>query len=472
MLIRPGESVPADGKVVEGSSAVDESMLTGESMPVAKGVGDDVFTATINNEGSLKVEVEKVGKDTVLHQIIDMVEGAQGTKAPIARTADRVAAVFVPSIILISVICCIIWLIAGRDLAFSLTVMVSVLIIACPCALGLATPLAIIAGTGRGAKYGILYKSAAALETSGRTDTIILDKTGTITYGRPEVTDIVASGGFDEDFLLSLAAAAESDSQHPIASALRTANGDAPLKEHSGFQSVTGKGITCEIDGARTAVGNAELMTDEGVDVSALGDVYSKLSSEAKTCMFVAYGGRAVGVIAVSDPVRPHAPSAISSLKSIGIEPVMITGDNPDTAAAVAADIGISDFRSGAKPGDKLESVKEYQILQRNVAMVGDGINDSPALAQANVGIAVSGGTDIAVGAADVVLMNDDVRTVPASLELGRATLGNIRQNLFLAFVYNAVCIPIAAGLPYVLGMGAGKRMAAFWMKAWFCGMG
>ena len=469
VLIRPGESVPADGKVVEGSSAVDESMLTGESMPVAKGVGDDVFTATINNEGSLKVEVEKVGKDTVLHQIIDMVEGAQGTKAPIARTADRVAAVFVPSIILISVICCIIWLIAGRNLAFSLTVMVSVLIIACPCALGLATPLAIIAGTGRGAKYGILYKSAAALETSGRTDTIILDKTGTITYGRPEVTDIVASVGFDEDFLLSLAAAAESDSQHPIASALRAANGDAPLKEHSGFQSVTGKGITCEVDGSRTAVGNAEMMTDEGVDVSALDDVYSKLSSEAKTCMFVAYGGRAVGVIAVSDPIRPHAPSAISSLKSLGIEPVMITGDNPDAAAAVAADVGISDFKSGAKPGDKLESVKEYQILQRNVAMVGDGINDSPALAQANVGIAVSGGTDIAVGAADVVLMNDDIRTIPASLELGRATLGNIRQNLFLAFVYNAICIPIAAGLPYVLGMGEFTHMPMIAALAMAC---
>ena len=469
ILIRPGESIPADGIVREGTSAVDESMLTGEPIPVVKAAGDEVFSATVNGEGSMRIEAVKVGKDTVLHQIVGMIEGAQGTKAPIARTADKVAGVFVPSVILVSVVCCILWLIAGRDLAFSLTVMVSVLIIACPCALGLATPLAIIAGTGKAAKYGILYKSASVLEGSGKVDQIILDKTGTITEGKPSMTDVVTAPGADRDELLRTALTAESDSQHPIAEAVRNGCAGIVPTEHGDFTSVTGMGVVCTVEGARTAVGNLELMEAEGVDISPVSETYDTLTSQAKTCMFVARGGKLLGIIAVADRVKPEARDAVLSLRSSGIDVCIITGDNEHTARAAGDAVGISDVRARAKPADKLEAVKEFQTMQKNVAMVGDGINDSPALAQSNIGIAVAGGTDIAIGAADIVLMNDDIRTIPASLEIGRATLGNIRQNLFLAFIYNTICIPIAAGLPYVLGMAEFTHMPMLAALAMAC---
>ncbi len=469
ILVRPGESIPADGRVTEGSSSVNESMLTGESIPVLKNAGDEVFSATVNGEGSLRIEAVKVGQDTVLHQIIGMIEGAQGTKAPIARTADKAAGIFVPAVILTSVICCLLWLISGRDLAFSLTVMVSVLIIACPCALGLATPLAIIAGTGKAAKYGILYKSAAVLEGSGKVDQIILDKTGTITEGKPSLTDAVPAPGVDVKELLSVALTAEADSQHPIAAAVREGCRDMEPGDRSGFVSVTGMGVTCDISGVRAAVGNPGLMESEGIDTSSMDDTYQALSSQAKTCMYVSSGGRLLGIVAVADRVKPEAAEAVSSLRSMGIDACIITGDNEHTARAAGDAVGVTDIRAGAKPGDKLEAVKDFQTLQRNVAMVGDGINDSPALAQANIGIAVAGGTDIAIGAADIVLMNDDIRTIPASLEIGKATLGNIRQNLFLAFIYNVVCIPIAAGLPYVLGMGEFTHMPMLAALAMAC---
>lgn len=469
VVIRPGEAIPADGRVVEGSSPVDESMLTGEPVPVVKNVGDEVFSATVNGEGSLRMRAEKVGKDTVLYQVIGMIEGAQGTKAPIARTADKVAGVFVPVVMAIAVACCALWLLAGKSVPFSLTVMVSVLIIACPCALGLATPLAIVVGTGKAAKYGILYKSAPALEASGRIDTVVLDKTGTITMGHPEVTDVVPADGVDENLLMSVAASAESDSQHPIASAVRKAFAGAGKLPVTGFRSVTGMGVVCEADGVRAAVGNSDMMASESVDVGSLAQSYSELSVKARTCLYVAYGGKALGVVAVSDPVRPESAAAVASLKSMSVEPIMVTGDNMHTAKAVADAVGISEVRAGAKPGDKLEAVKDLQVMQRTVAMAGDGINDSPALTQASVGIAVAGGTDIAIGAADVVLMNDDLRSVPAALEIGRRTLSGIRQNLFLAFVYNAICIPIAAGLPYLLGMGEFAHMPMLAAAAMAC---
>lgn len=371
--------------------------------------------------------------------------------------------------ILTAVACCLIWLIAGKGLSFSLTVMVSVLIIACPCALGLATPLAIIVGTGTAARYGILYKTAAVLEGSGSVDTVILDKTGTVTYGRPEVTDVVCADGLTEDRILELAASAEAESQHPVAAAVMRRAEGLSIPGRTGFRSVPGEGVACTIDGLETAVGNRRFMESLHADTSGLDRTYDGLSASGRTCMFVARGGTAIGIIAVSDPVRPESPEAVRSLDRMGISAVMITGDNSHVTSRVADETGIAEFRADALPQDKLEAVKELQVLQRNVAMVGDGINDSPALAQANVGIAVAGGTDIAVGAADIVLMNDDIRTVPAALEIGRATVRGIRQNLFLAFIYNAVCVPVAAGLPYLLGMAEFTHMPMLAAAAMAC---
>lgn len=470
-LVRPGEGIPADGTVLEGSSRVDESMLTGESIPVAKKEGDTVYGATVNGEGSLRVRTEHVGKDSVLYQIIGMIEGAQGTKAPIARIADRAAAVFVPAVIAAAVAACLIWLIAGgRSVSFSLTALISVLVISCPCALGLATPLAIIMGTGKAAKHGILFKSAATLEAAGRVDTIVLDKTGTITEGRPEVTDIYVPDG-NTEALLAYAAAAEQDSEHPIAKAIkrRFETEGRPVPEHGDFESRTGNGVVCSVEGRRVAVGNAALMEGLGIDVSDLTDRYAELSAEAKTCVYVSTEGGPSGIIAVADPVKESSASAVASMIALGATPIMITGDNRDTAVAVGKRAGIEDVRYSAMPKDKIDAVKELQVRQRTVAMVGDGINDAPALTQANVGIAVGSGTDIAIGAADVVLMNADMRNVPAALEIGRETVRNIRQNLFLAFVYNAICIPVAAGLPYVLGMGEFTHMPMLAAAAMAC---
>ena len=440
VLIRPGESIPADGIVIEGSSAVNESMLTGESIPVSKTVDSIVYGATVNGNGSLKVRIEKTGDETVLFQIARMMEMAQGTKAPVAHVADKVSAKFVPAVIIIAALSCIAWLIAGKDLEFSLTIAISVLVISCPCALGLATPLAIVVGTGNGSKHGILFKTAASLEAAANVDTIILDKTGTITQGHPTVTEIVT--GLDERKFISMVASAESDSEHPVAEAIvnyAKENGIV-LLDHSGFEAITGQGIRCMVDGREVLVGNRALMEENGIQfVNSPG-------------IMVAIDGVASGSIVVSDPIRPESRSAIEALKSMGISVKMVTGDRQETAEAIAEEAGISDIVAETKPQDKLDVVKKLQVQQKHVAMTGDGINDAPALTQSDVGIAVGSGTDIAIESADVVLMNDDLRSVPAALEIGRATLKNIKQNLFFALFYNAVCIPIAAGLPVIFG--------------------
>ena len=449
ILIRPGERVPTDATVIEGQSSVNESMLTGESIPVTKGPGDVVYGATVNGSGSLRAKVEKVGEDTVLFQIARMMEMAQGTKAPVANIADRVAAVFVPAVIVIAVLACIGWLLAGRDSEFALTIAVSVLVISCPCALGLATPLAIVVGTGLGSKHGILYKTAAALESAARIDTVVLDKTGTCTVGRPEVVDVITS--MDTERFVSIVAAAETDSEHPLGEAVvaYAASEDIAVPDHAEFESVTGGGVRCTVDGSRIVVGSASFLSDEGIDIPEGADAGA---SEGRTCILAAIDGEYRGTISIMDPVREESPSAVAALRADGIRVMMVTGDRRSTAEHIASELGIDDVRAETKPGDKLEIVKELQVAQRRVAMTGDGINDAPALTQSDLGIAVGSGTDIAMESADVIMINDDLRSVPASLEIGRATLRNIKQNLFFAFCYNAVCIPIAAGFPVLLG--------------------
>lgn len=447
VLIRPGEKIPADATVVSGESSVNESMLTGESMPVTKKAGDTVYGATVNGAGSLKARVEKTGDDTVLFQIARMIEAAQGTKAPVAGMADRVAAVFVPTVMALAALACMAWLIAGRDLQFCLTIAISVLVISCPCALGLATPLAIVVGTGRGSQYGILYKTAAALESAGRIDTAILDKTGTCTKGTPEVVSVT------DPSAIGMIAAAESDSEHPIAGAIveyARRNGIA-LPPHEGFKSITGDGVACIVDGREVIVGSRDLLESRGVEIP---EGSGSEADDGRIRVMSAIDGTYAASIEIEDPIREEAPSAVSSLKEDGVRVMMVTGDMRSTADHVAGLLGIDEVHARTRPDGKLEIVKKLQVAQARVAMTGDGINDAPALTQSDLGIAVGSGTDIAVESADVVLMNDDLRCIPASLEIGRATLRNIKENLFLAFCYNAVCIPIAMGLPVVLGYG------------------
>ncbi len=447
VLVRPGESIPADGIVIEGSSAVNESMLTGESIPVSKNVDSVVYGATVNGNGSLKVRIEKTGEETVLYQIARMIEMAQGTKAPVAHLADKIAAKFVPAVILIAIASGIAWFIAGQffpdngyDLEFCVTIAISVLVISCPCALGLATPLAIVIGTGNGSKHGILFKTASSIEAAAHIDTVILDKTGTITKGHPTITSVIT--GLDERKFISVVAAAESDSEHPLAEAVvnyAKENG-IDLPPHSDFEAITGQGIRCNVDGQTVLVGNRALMDNNGIPF------------QDSPGIMVAIDGVPSGSIVVSDPMRDESPAAISSLKSMGVDVMMVTGDRKETAEDIAAQAGIEQVISETKPQDKLDTVKKLQVRQKHVAMTGDGINDAPALTQADVGLAVGSGTDIAIESADIVMMNDDLRTVPATLEIGRATLKNIKQNLFFALGYNAVCIPIAAGLPVLFG--------------------
>ena len=445
VLIRPGEKVPADATVISGESAVNESMLTGESIPVDKGPGDTLYGATVNGSGSLRARIEKTGEDTVLFQIARMMEMAQGTKAPVANIADRVAAVFVPTVIAVAMLVFIGWMLAGRDFQFSLTIAISILVIACPCALGLATPIAIVVGTGRGSQYGILFKTAASLEASARIDTVVLDKTGTCTVGHPEVSSMT------DESVLGLVAAAETDSEHPLAEAIVRYARDRSVEipPHSDFESVTGGGVRCVVDGRMVLVGSARFLSEEGVEVPDGADA---LASSGMTCILAAVDGTYATTVAISDPVREESPSAIESMHLDGLRVMMVTGDRRDTAEHIASELGIDEVHAETKPGDKLEIVKDLQVAQRRVAMTGDGINDAPALTQADVGIAVGSGTDIAMESADIVLMNDDLRSVPAALEIGRATLRNIKENLFFAFCYNVVCIPIAAGLPVLLG--------------------
>lgn len=447
VLVRPGESIPADGTVIEGDSAVNESMLTGESIPVSKSAGSTVYGATVNGNGSMKVRIEKTGEDTVLYQIARMIEMAQGTKAPVARMADRVAAKFVPTVIIISVLAFAAWFVAGAvtgneeyDLEFCLTIMISVLVISCPCALGLATPLAIVVGTGNGSRHGILFKTASSIEAAAHIDTVILDKTGTITKGHPTITDVVTD--MDKDEFISIVASAETDSEHPLAEAVvkYAKERGLELPQHKDFTAVTGQGIRCNVDGRDVLVGNRALMDENGIAFDDLPGI------------MVAIDGTPAGSLVVSDPIRDESPAAIRSLKGLGIDVKMVTGDRRETAETIASQAGIDDIVSETRPQDKLDIVKKLQVRQKHVAMTGDGINDAPALTQSDVGLAVGSGTDIAIESADIVLMNDDLRTVPAALEIGRATLRNIKQNLFFALGYNAVCIPIAAGLPVLFG--------------------
>lgn len=453
LLIRPGERVPADGDVVSGSSSVNESMLTGESVPVSKNPGSRVFSGTVNGSGSFRMKAVKTGKDTVLYQIIEMVETAQGTKAPVARIADRVSGVFVPAVMAIAAVSGIAWLIAGKSVGFSLNVFISVLVISCPCALGLATPLAITVGTGMAANKGILFKNASALERAGSIDIVILDKTGTVTAGYPEVTDVVSD---NPEELMKKVAAAESSSEHPIASAVKryVSEKGISVPECGDFASYTGKGISCGMDGKTVYVGNISLMKDVGADVSSYDAKAAEFSRAGKTYFYAAEDGKALGLVAVSDPLKPNAEFAVSRISANGAVPMMVTGDSTGTARSVSAEAGITEFVAEASPGRKLDIVKDLQTEGKYVAMVGDGINDAPALTQSDLGIAVRTGTDIATDSADAVLMTDDVRSIPAVLEVGKATMRNIKQNLFLAFLYNTVCIPVAAGLPYIFGMG------------------
>ena len=447
--VRPGERISADAVIASGETSVDESMLTGESMPVLKTVGDTIYGGTVNVNGTVTAEVSAIGDDSALSRIIRMIEDAQSTKAPIARMADRVAAKFVPAVIVISLVAAIIWLIAGKDIVFALTVMISVLVISCPCALGLATPLAITVGTGKGAEYGILYKDASSLEYAGRIDSVILDKTGTVTEGTPAVTDVYPEES--KDFILQTACTVEQRSEHPIGKAIIsycTDNGMGP-DQADDFIFETGSGVSCISNGKRLSAGNA----DSVAEADGFREKAEELSGQGATVVYVSVDGSVIGLIAVSDRIRDDSASAVASLKDMGIQVKMVTGDNQMTANAVAAKVGIDQVISQAKPEDKVRAIKLLQANEHDVAMAGDGINDAPALTQADLGMAIGSGTDIAMDSSNVVLMNDDIRTVPAALEIGRATLRNIKENLFFAFCYNAICIPIAAGIPYIFGV-------------------
>ena len=447
--VRPGERIFADAEITEGSTSVDESMLTGESMPVSKSTGDTIYGGTVNVNGTVTASVIATGDDSALSRIIKMIEEAQSTKAPIAKMADRVAAKFVPSVILISIAAAIIWLIAGKDIAFALTVMISVLVISCPCALGLATPLAITVGTGKGAEYGILYKDASSLERAGRVDSVILDKTGTVTEGRPSVIAVFPEDSRAE--LLRIASTVEQRSEHPLGTAIMTyctSEGISPM-DADDYQFETGTGVSCISSGRRFSVGNASSVNDS----SKFSEKAEEYSKEGATVVYVSEDDECIGIIAISDRIRDESPSAVASLVSMGLDVRMVTGDNQITAEAVASKVGIPNVISGAKPEDKIKAVKVLQASNHDVAMVGDGINDAPALTQSDLGMAVGSGTDIAMDSSDIVLMNEDIRSIPAAIEIGRATLRNIKENLFFAFCYNAICIPIAAGLPYVFGV-------------------
>ena len=453
VLVRPGEKIPVDGNVESGQSAVDESMLTGESVPVEKAAGDSVFGATMNTTGALRLVATKVGADSALQQIVRLVQEAQGSKAPIARLADTISGVFVPIVIAIALVTFVIWWFvspADSRLSMALVTAVSVLIIACPCALGLATPTAIMVGTGRGAEKGILIKGGEALETAYKLTAIVLDKTGTITHGKPSVTDVVPSrsSSFDTTELLRLAASAERRSEHPLAAAIVREAGarGITLAEPTNFQAVVGHGVEAVVDGHRVLVGKAGLLDQRGVAVS-LSDDAAKLAALGRTPMFVAVDGREAGIVAVADTVRPESKDAIATMQGLGLRVVMMTGDNRRTAEAVASQVGVDLVFAEVLPQDKADKVKSLQAEGHVVGMVGDGINDAPALAQADVGLAVGTGTDVAMEAADITLMRGDLRAVPHAIALSRATMRTIKQNLFWAFFYNVIGIPIAAGV-------------------------
>jgi Cu+-exporting ATPase len=454
VVVRPGEKVATDGRITEGQSSLDEAMLTGESLPVEKKTGDPVFGATLNKTGSFRFEVTKVGADTMLSQIVKLVEDAQGSRAPIQRLADKVSSIFVPTVVIISILTFVIWFdLAPVDtrLPLALVNFVAVLIIACPCALGLATPTAIMVSTGKGAEHGVLIRNAEALEKAYQVNTVLLDKTGTITKGEPAVTDFLAPGQ-DGPRLLQLVAAVERQSEHPLAEAVvryADVQGSSSLT-NNGFRAVEGKGATATVDGQVVFIGNRRLLADEGITLSPeLTAQAEQLLGQAKTVLYVAVAGQAVALLGVADTVRDTSIAAIKELQALGIEVVMMTGDNPQTAAQVAGQVGITRYFAEVLPADKAGKVKELQAEGRIVAMVGDGINDAPALAQADIGLAIGSGTDVAMEAAGITLMRSDLHGVVTAIELSRQTIRTIKQNLFFAFVYNTLGIPVAAGLLY-----------------------
>jgi len=451
ILVRPGEKVPVDGVLVEGASAVDESMLTGEPLPVEKSTGDTVIGATLNKTGSFRMRATKIGRDTVLQQIVRMVQEAQGSKAPIQRLADVIASYFVPVVICIAIATFVVWFDVSPPesrLPMAVLTFVSVLIIACPCALGLATPTAIMVGTGRGAQSGILVKGGEALETAHRLTTVVLDKTGTITRGVPSVTDVVPLAG-DDATLLRLAASAEYGSEHPLGEAIVRAAEErgvsrSPVRE---FKAIAGFGVEAVVDEKRVVIGTAHLMRERGLAPEE--ETAHRLADEGKTPIYIAIDGTLAGIMAIADPVKKESPKAIERLRGLGLEVVILTGDNKRTAAAIARQVGVDRVLSEVLPEQKGEEVKKLQAQGKTVAMVGDGINDAPALAQADIGIAMGSGTDVAIEAADITLVRGDLNGVISSIELSRATIRNIKQNLFFAFIYNILGIPLAAGVFY-----------------------
>ena len=453
VIVKPGEKLPVDGEVVEGNTAVDEAMLTGESIPVEKTVGSKVIGASINKTGFIKYKATKVGKDTALAQIIKLVEDAQGSKAPIAKMADIISSYFVPIVIGLAIFASIAWLIAGETGTFSLTIFIAVLVIACPCALGLATPTAIMVGTGKGAEYGVLIKGGEALEVTHQIDTIVFDKTGTITEGKPVVTDIVTKN-ISKDELLILAASSEKGSEHPLGEAIvkGAEEKNLELKEISKFNAIPGHGIQVEIEGKTILLGNKKLMVQNSIEIGDLGDESDRLANEGKTPMYIAIDNKLEGIIAVADTVKASSNEAIENLHKMGIKVAMITGDNKKTADAIAKQVGIDIVLSEVLPEDKANEVKKLQEKGSKVAMVGDGINDAPALAQADIGIAIGTGTDVAIESANIVLMKGDLRDVSTAIKLSKATIRNIKQNLFWAFGYNVLGIPVAMGLLHVFG--------------------
>ena len=452
VMVRPGEKIPVDGEILTGRTSIDESMITGESMPVEKTAGDKVIGASINKNGSITFRVTSVGENTVLSRIVKLVEDAQGSKAPIAALADIVSGYFVPIVFAIAIVSAGLWLVFGAGTVFALTVFVAVLTIACPCALGLATPTAIMVGTGKGAEYGILIKSGEALETAHTINAMVFDKTGTITKGTPEVTDILPSKGYDEAIILAYAAAAEKGSEHPLGESIVRAADDRKLGVPAAteFTATPGYGITAMIDGKTVLLGNAKHLASAGIEVDELhADAFA---GEGKTPMHIAIDGHYAGIIAVADVVKESSARAIAALHEMSIETYMITGDSKKTAEAIARKVGIDKVLSEVLPGDKAEEIKKLQAQGKRVAMVGDGINDAPALAQADVGMAIGSGTDVAMESASIVLMRSDLMDVPTAIQLSKSVIRNVRQNLFWAFGYNVLGIPIAAGVLHIFG--------------------
>jgi Cu+-exporting ATPase len=466
LRVRPGEKIPVDARVVDGSSAVDEAMLTGEPIPVSKHAGDRVIGATINQTGALVVEAEKVGADTLLAQIVHLVAEAQRSRAPLQKLADQVAAWFVPAVIAVALAAFACWAIWGPEprLAYALVNAVAVLIIACPCALGLATPISIMVATGRGAELGVLFRNAEAIERLATVTTLVVDKTGTLTQGRPALTDALPLGDLDERTLLSVAAGLERSSEHPLAGAIlegAKARG-AVAEEISEFESLSGRGIAGRWRGKRVALGNDQLMREQGAQTDALRDRVEALRASAKTVMFVALDGKLAGLLAIADPIKHTTPEALRELHADGLEIIMLTGDSAATAKAVAARLSIDEVIAGVLPHDKAAAIKRLQAQGKHVAMAGDGINDAPALAQADVGIAMGNGTDIAIESAKVTLVKGDLRGIVRARRLSRATVANIRQNLWFAFLYNALGVPVAAGILYpVWGVLLSPMLAA-----------